>query len=62
MGNFLLGVVVTLLALVSIGLVVFKVFRRGALTFEVEGFYTHVMDGDPGQLFHDIQRDATPKK
>ncbi|MEZ5680729.1 MAG: patatin-like phospholipase family protein [Erythrobacter sp.] len=62
MGNFLLGVVVTLVALVSIGLVVFKVFRRGALTFEVEGFYTHVMDGDPGPLFRDIQRDAaTPE-
>ncbi|WP_369026263.1 patatin-like phospholipase family protein [Qipengyuania sp. RANM35] len=58
MGNFFLGVLVTLVALVSIGLTVFKVFRRGALTFEVEGFYSHVMDGDSGPLFRDIQRDA----
>lgn len=60
MGSFLLGVLVTLVALVSIGLTVFKVFRRGALTFSVEGFYSHVVDGDPGPLFRDIQRDAVP--
>ena len=60
MGNFFLGVVVTLVALVSIGLTVFKVFRRGALTFEIDGFYSHVMDGDAGPLFRDIQRDALP--
>lgn len=58
MGNFFLGVAVTLVVLAVIGLLAFKIFRRGPLTFEVEGFYTHVMDGDAGPLFHDIQRDA----
>lgn len=57
--NFILGAVTAIVALISIGLVVFKVFRRGALLFEVDGFYTHVMDGDPGPIIRDVQRDAT---
>jgi hypothetical protein len=57
--NFILGAITTIVVLVSLGLVIFKVFRRGALLFEVEGFFTHVMDGDPGPIIRDVQRDAT---
>lgn len=60
MGYFILGAVTAIIALISIALVVFKVFRRGALLFEVEGFYTHVVDGDPGPILRDVQRDALP--
>jgi len=58
--NFILGAITAVVALASLGLLVFKVFRRGALRFDVEGFYTHVMDGDPGPIIRDVQRDATP--
>ncbi|MFA6220482.1 MAG: patatin-like phospholipase family protein [Erythrobacter sp.] len=57
--SFILGAITALVALASLALVAFKVFRRGALLFEVEGFYSHVMDGDPGPIIRDVQRDAT---
>jgi len=33
----------------------FKIVRRGALTFEIDGFYTHVMDGDPGPIIREFR-------
>ncbi len=57
-GNFLLGMGVTLLALVVIGYVAFKLLRRGPLTFEIDGFYTHVVDGDVGPFIRDVQADV----
>ncbi len=58
MGNFLLGVGVTLLALAVFGYLAFKLFRRGPLTFEIDGFYTHVVDGDVGPFIRDVQADV----
>ncbi|MBX7481960.1 patatin-like phospholipase family protein [Qipengyuania qiaonensis] len=58
MGNFLLGVAVTLLALAVFGYLAFKLFRRGPLTFEIDGFYTHVADGDVGPFIRDVQADV----
>ena len=51
-----IGAVVAGLAIV--GAIALTIFRRGALTFEVDGFYSHVMDSDPGPIIRDVQRDA----
>ncbi|MEX0341235.1 MAG: patatin-like phospholipase family protein [Erythrobacter sp.] len=58
MDNFLLGVGATLLALAVLGFVAFKFFRRGPLTFQVDGFYSHVVDGDVGPFIRDVQADV----
>ncbi|WP_421989646.1 patatin-like phospholipase family protein [Qipengyuania sp.] len=58
MENFLLGVGATLLALGVLGYVGFRLFRRGPLTFAIDGFYTHVVDGDVGPFIRDVQADV----
>ena len=58
MGNFLLGVGATLLALGVFGYLAFRLFRRGPLTFAIEDFYTHVVDGDVGPFVRDVQADV----
>ena len=58
MGNFLLGVGATLLALGVFGCLAFRLFRRGPLTFAIEDFYTHVVDGDVGPFIRDVQADV----
>lgn len=55
---FLYGVGATLLFLIAAGLLVFRIFRRGPLTFAIDGFYTHVLDGDPGPFIRDVQADV----
>lgn len=56
--DILLCIGAVLLGELVLGLILFKIFRRGALTFRIDGFYTHVMDGDPGPIIRDVQRDA----
>ncbi|WP_324828592.1 patatin-like phospholipase family protein [Qipengyuania zhejiangensis] len=58
MNDFLWGVLATLVILAVLGFLAFKVFQRGALRFDIDGFYSHVMDGDPGPIIRDVQRDA----
>ena len=53
MGNFLLGVGATIVALGVLGYLGFRLFRRGPLTFEIDGFYSHVVDGDVGPFIRD---------
>ena len=57
--DILICIGAVLLGLGAILAIAFKIVRRGALTFEIDGFYTHVMDGDPGPVIRDVQRDAT---
>ncbi|MDG5751911.1 patatin-like phospholipase family protein [Qipengyuania sp. XHP0211] len=57
--DILICIGAVLLSVAVILAIAFRIVRRGALTFEIDGFYTHVMDGDPGPIIRDVQRDAT---
>ena len=58
MGDILLCIGLTVVGLIVLGAIALKIFKRGPLTFRIDGFYTHVMDGDPGPVIRDVQRDA----
>ena len=58
MENFLWGVAAGILGVAALVFFAFTLFRRGPLTFEVEGFYTHVVDGDVGPFIRDVQADV----
>ncbi len=58
MENFLWGVAAGILGVVALVFFAFTVFRRGALTFQIDGFYTHVVDGDVGPFIRDVQADV----
>lgn len=58
MTDFLWGVAAGLLGVAALVFFAFTLFRRGALTFKIDGFYTHVVDGDVGPFIRDVQADV----
>ncbi|HAL90393.1 MAG TPA: hypothetical protein DCM66_06890, partial [Erythrobacter sp.] len=58
MDNFLWGVAAGVLGVAALAFFAFTMFRRGPLTFQIDGFYTHVADGDVGPLIRDVQADV----
>ena len=58
MADFLWGVAAGLLGVAALVFFAFTLFRRGALTFRIDGFYTHVVDGDVGPFIRDVQADV----
>ena len=58
MDNFLWGVAAGILGVVALVFFAFTLFRRGPLTFRIDGFYTHVVDGDVGPFIRDVQADV----
>ena len=58
MDNFLWGVAAGILGVAALVFFAFTLFRRGPLTFRIEGFYTHVVDGDVGPFIRDVQADV----
>ena len=58
MENFLWGVAAGIAGIAALAFFAFTLFRRGPLTFQIDGFYTHVVDGDVGPFIRDVQADV----
>ena len=58
MSDFLWGVVAGLAGVAALVFFAFTLFRRGPLTFKLDGFYDHVVDGDVGPIIRDVQSDV----
>ena len=58
MDNFLWGVVAGVFGIAALVFFAVTLFKRGALTFKIDGFYSHVVDGDVGPFIRDVQADV----
>ena len=56
--NFLWGAAAGVACVVALIFFAFTLFRRGPLTFKLDQFYDHVVDGDIGPLIRDVQADV----